>query len=290
MRRSAWLLATMLGVLATLLLSAMPATALPAGQKAPRIDFERDTPGAKPNGFASLDSSIAHFSNPAAALLVGNFDPQSDGIGIASLDPGSGAVVIRFDVPVTRVIVPFGNDDPALTQDGDRARLNAFKGQTLVDSGSVVMNRDDVLNQAVAVTGKSFNRVEFLFVRSGAAVPNLGEVVDNIAMTVRCTIKGTNGKDVQKGTAGPNALCGYAGRDRQVGKAGNDAFFGGAGNDLNKAGPGADTAVGGKGNDVLRAIDGIDGNDTVYGGPGADTCFVDAGDATKGCEDIRVPA
>ena len=51
-----------------------------------------------------------------------------------------------------------------------------------------------------------------------------------------------------------------------------------------------DTAVGGKGNDVLRAIDGIDGNDTVYGGPGADTCFVDAGDATKGCEDIRVPA
>jgi Ca2+-binding RTX toxin-like protein len=280
------LLVTVLGGLAVLVLSAVPAAALPAGQKAPTIDFERDTNGAKPDGFASLDLSIAHFSNSVSLLQS---SPEFDGRGVAGFSAGPEPLVIRFDVPVRQVTLPFGNDDPSFTQDGDRARLNAFRGQTLVDSNSVVMNRDDVLNQVVAVSGSRFNRVEFLFVRAGAAVPGLAEALDNIQITVRCTIKGTNGKDRQSGTDGRDALCGFGGRDRQAGKAGNDALFGGAGNDKIKAGPGNDTAVGGQGNDVIRAIDGIDGNDTVYGGPGADTCFVDAGDATKGCEDIRLP-
>jgi hypothetical protein len=283
------LVATVLGGLAALVLSAIPVGALPAGQKAPTMDFERDALGGKPNGFASLDSSIAHFSNASGALNVADFTPATDGIGFISNGAPGEPLIIRFDVPVRRVTIPFGNDDPSIAQAGDRARLNAFRGQTLIDSASVLMNLDDELNQAVTVTGRRFNLIEFNFTRGSGGVPGLAEDVDNIEFTIGCTIRGTNGKDVLKGTAGANALCGYAGRDRQIGKAGNDAFFGGPGKDLIKAGPGDDTVVGSKGNDVLRAIDGLDGNDTVYGGPGADTCFIDTGDATKGCEDIRFP-
>ena len=115
------------------------------------------------------------------------------------------------------------------------------------------------------------------------------ETVDDIQFTTRCTVKGTNGRDRLIGTAGGNGICGYDAKDRIFARGGNDAVFGGIGNDRIQGGPGGDTLEGGQGGDVIKAIDGVQGNDTVYGGPGADTCFVDNGDATKGCEDIRLP-
>jgi Ca2+-binding RTX toxin-like protein len=288
MRRYERRLATVLVGLAALALSALPAEALPAAAKAPVIDFTRDSAGLKPNGFTSVDSSVTHLSDSQGAELSVTNLGDTIGQGVSIRNDDASSLIITFDVPVTSLSLVFGNDDPGFTQAGDVARLNAFRKGSLFDSASVVLNRNDLPDQTIKVRGAKIGRAEFVYARGDAPI-NLIETVDDIQFTTRCTVKGTNGRDRLIGTAGGNGICGYDAKDRIFARGGNDAVFGGIGNDRIQGGPGGDTLEGGQGGDVIKAIDGVQGNDTVYGGPGADTCFVDNGDATKGCEDIRLP-
>jgi hypothetical protein len=48
-----------------------------------------------------------------------------------------------------------------------------------------------------------------------------------------------------------------------------------------------DVLDGQRGNDRLKAQDG-DGRDELYGGPGYDVCYIDAGDYTRGCDEVAV--
>lgn len=63
------------------------------------ITFDNDDPGFKPNGFVSVDSSLASFSDTDGEdLLVGDFTPASSGQGLAnSFDDASG-IAINFPV------------------------------------------------------------------------------------------------------------------------------------------------------------------------------------------------
>src|SRR3954466_12838883 len=97
----------------------------------------------------------------------------------------------------------------------------------------------------------------------------------------KCTMTGTPGNDVLRGTSGVDYLCGRAGDDVLVGLRGADHLVGGLGDDLVRAGPGEDWVVGRPGWDVLRSgggkdglIDGGNGYDRLYGGPGDDDCLV----------------
>ena len=77
----------------------------------------------------------------------------------------------------------------------------------------------------------------------------------------KCTIVGTAGNDVLRGTAGADFLCGRGGDDTirgrggddvLVGGAGDDRLFGEAGDDVLITGPGKDRSHGGAGHNVVR--------------------------------------
>ncbi|HEY1237248.1 MAG TPA: hypothetical protein VGE91_02855 [Solirubrobacterales bacterium] len=86
------------------------------------------------------------------------------------------------------------------------------------------------------------------------------------------TVIGTAGRDVLRGSRGPDVIATGAGRDRVVGGRGNDRICTGAGRDVIRGGPGRDTLVGGRGGDRIR------------GGPGRDRCpGAGAGDRLRSC-------
>jgi Ca2+-binding RTX toxin-like protein len=111
-------------------------------------------------------------------------------------------------------------------------------------------------------------------------------------------IYGTKDKDVLKGTAQPDAICGGPGKDtirglkgndiliggkdndRVTGSGGNDKIYLGAGNDRANGGSGKDRIVGYKGNDTLV---GGSQRDLLNGQAGTDTCK-GSGDSVKRCE------
>jgi thermitase len=85
----------------------------------------------------------------------------------------------------------------------------------------------------------------------------------------RCTIRGTNGDNVLKGTPRSDRICGLGGNDVIRGLSGNDTLVGGAGRDQ---------LLGSFGNDTLDSKDGVRGNDILDGDQGRDRFIKDRGD------------
>src|SRR5215203_1268941 len=98
-----------------------------------------------------------------------------------------------------------------------------------------------------------------------------------------CTITGSGGDNVLRGTSGSDVICGRGGNDVLLGERGADKLYGGGGNDALLGGPGKDLLVGGSGNDAHSGGDGEDrldgkdgdGGDALNGGAGGDSCEAD---------------
>ena len=87
----------------------------------------------------------------------------------------------------------------------------------------------------------------------------------------RCTIKGTRGADILRGTVRSDVICGLGGNDIISGGGGNDTIYGDGGNDVLNGGSGDDRIIGGSGGDVMN---GGFGTDRLYGGGGSDVLNV----------------
>ena len=93
---------------------------------------------------------------------------------------------------------------------------------------------------------------------------------------------GTKGRDVLRGTKGPDGFLTLGGNDVARGKRGGDAMCLGGGRDKGFGGAGDDVLRGQGGNDVLK---GQAGDDVLSGGPGRDRCVQGPGAGRKiGCE------
>jgi acid phosphatase type 7 len=101
---------------------------------------------------------------------------------------------------------------------------------------------------------------------------------------VTCTIVGSEGKDVVRGTPGSDVICGLGGRDRIRGGDGDDVIVGGGGKDRLAGGRGNDRLYGNARRDVLR---GQSGNDRVVGGRGPDRIFGNTGNDHLRSRDSR---
>lgn len=122
----------------------------------------------------------------------------------------------------------------------------------------------------------------------------------------RCTISGTEGDDILRGTPGPDVICGFGGDDQLFGLEGDDILDGGngddrlygaAGNDYIVGAGGDDLAYGGTGDDDIVGTNfsrtdgfetgqdrfiGGDGNDVIAGGWYIGTFFFRSGDDNGG--------
>ncbi|MES2755206.1 MAG: PEPxxWA-CTERM sorting domain-containing protein [Pseudomonadota bacterium] len=146
------------------------------------VNFETETAGAKPNGYST--GGIIFNDTMGANLSVGNFGGQ--GIGTRSLAIGSddaSGLEMLFGGTSSNLSLIFGNDDPCCSAAGDLALLRIFTGTTQVGQTSVLLNRDDLANQTIGISGVNFNRATFVYTNAAFNPIGLLEIVDNITYT-----------------------------------------------------------------------------------------------------------
>lgn len=190
-------------------------TSLAAGQaRAALITFEADSPGSKPNGFTSAESAVVHFSDSLGAnLFVSDFGAQSIGQALGGFSDDPSLLIMDFDIVANSLSLVFGNDDPGFSSPGDIALLTLFLGAGQVGQTSVVLNRNDLADQTIAISGGNFNRAEFAYANSGGTPINLVEIVDNVEFTEVVAAVPEPSTFVMGGTA--TLLClGFARRRR----------------------------------------------------------------------------
>lgn len=142
------------------------------------IDFESDASGAQANGFASVDSSLVTFTDSMGAGLEIYSGFETDGQSLIVRGDDASYLIMDFSVLMNTISLDFGNDDPGFSNAGDTAELRLYNGATQVGLVSVVMNRDDLMNQSIAFSGADFDRAEFFY---NVTTSGLIEVVDNIS-------------------------------------------------------------------------------------------------------------
>ena len=255
-----------------------PGTASAATPTPVVANFTADSAGAKANGFSSTGvPQLSFYDTAGSGLRVNDFTTRSHGNAIAVFGGTTSALEIRLSAPTNALSLAFGNDDPALSNTSDLARLTLFNGLTQVGQVSVNLNANDAMDETINTTGEAlFNRATFQYVDALGVPKNMAEIVDDITVNALCTISGTTGDDTLVGTSGNDVICGDAGNDTISAGAGDDIVYGGVGADRISGGDGADFVSGGSGNDHVSAGDGNDvvmgdsGDDTLRGGAGAD--------------------
>ena len=148
------------------------------------INFESDPIGGKPNGWFSADSALVSFTDSiGSGLAVGDYGHQSHGRALATNPDDPSYLIMDFVIPATDLQLAFGNDDPGWSNPGDTAVLTAFLGGTQVGQAVVVMNRNDIMDQTIGLSGLVFDQATF-FYNVTAWASGLIEVVDNIEFNV----------------------------------------------------------------------------------------------------------
>ena len=248
------------------------------------IGFESDPDGIHPDPFTSKDNPTVHFRDTRGdELEIFDYGEQSNGRGLAVQQEDWSGLEIRFDVPVRHFVFWYGGDHPNFTQAGDRVRVKLWRYRQLVGRGSFLLNRNNLLDQAIEYTGPpDITRAEIVYTREGEPFEAI-EIVDDIAVAHVCTIGSDPGSRPVfiTGNEKANGICGGTGADRLLGRDGNDMLRGKGGNDRLSGQAGNDLLDGGGGDDTLV---GGHGNDTLYGGPGTDTCILGPGDTAYSCE------
>ena len=149
--------------------------------QADTITFEADTFGFKPNGFQSVESDLVRFSASGefGALVIGENFGAMELIGTRGLvvfgSPDT-RLIMDFSVPIASLGLFYGNDEFFSTIDGDRAFLMAYQNDVLIGQTSVLLNRNDIIDQSITFAGAAFNRATFHY----TAGLFLAETVDNI--------------------------------------------------------------------------------------------------------------
>ena len=147
------------------------------------IDFESDPLGPVPNGWTSADSALVHFTDSNGAdNVLADYGHQSFGQALATFDDWDDSwLIMDFDVPVLELSLWFGNDDPTGSNPGDLAVLTVFSGAVQVGQTTVVMNRNDDMDQSIGISGVVFDSATFYY--DVTSDFGLIEVVDDIDFT-----------------------------------------------------------------------------------------------------------
>lgn len=157
------------------------------------ITFEPEPEGYKLNGFHAREDINIRFNDTAGnELYVRDWEYQSFGHGLGVLDDLNAGpypelrskLRMDFTKMVSALSLWFGNDDWVGSSPGDLAVLQAFRGDTLVAQQTIVLNRDDGINQSIGLSGFAFDGAVFYYAKPDLSPMWMAEIVDNIEFTV----------------------------------------------------------------------------------------------------------
>jgi hypothetical protein len=167
------------------------ALALPAAAQAAVVTFDSTPSGGAAEGFSATgEPGITFFGAVPGNLDVGNFGSQSgNSQALAAYNDTNGNFIRGVMASKsTAISMEFGNDDAAFTNVGDLATLTLFDGAAQVGQVTVVLNRNDVMDQTIAYAGVAFDSWTFAYTNAagnpftGGGQANVGliEIIDNI--------------------------------------------------------------------------------------------------------------
>lgn len=168
-------------------LAALTLVAAPAA--AQTVDFEGGPTGVIAEGYTV--GGITFTSALGAGLEIGNYGVQSDGLGLLVRNDTNGNFLKGAIAGGTNYLsFDFGNDDPNFTLPTDLATLRVYSGATLLNTITLGLNRDDVMNQTMVYSGGLFDNFEFAYTNAlgnpftGGGNANVGliEVVNNFRL------------------------------------------------------------------------------------------------------------
>jgi hypothetical protein len=146
------------------------------------VDFEGDTPGPRANGFVS--GGVTFNDSNGSGLQVFDVFPVECAFSgnncLANLGNDTGFLQMSFGTGVNAMSMDFGNDHENFIPAGGLALLRVFLGISQVGEASVVVNRDDIMNQTVSFSGTTFDNATFIYTNEAKIPIGLIEVVDNI--------------------------------------------------------------------------------------------------------------
>ena len=156
------------------------------------VSFNSDTTGGKGNTFASTDSALVTFIDTVGTgLIVDSFFESNFSRALAVLSDEDGSKLrMNFSAAMGYLSLDFGNDEDFFTTAGDLAWLQVFSGATLVGTSTVVLNRNDRMDQTIVFSGAAFDNALFWFGTPGGSPVTKGllngqvEVVDNVTFDV----------------------------------------------------------------------------------------------------------
>lgn len=143
------------------------------------IDFTSESIGYKANGYTV--SGVQLFDTMGSELDVYDYGHQSHGNALAVNSDDQSQLKMIFSNVYSFLSLDFGNDDAGYSNAGDLAMLSLFLDGVNVGSTTVVLNRDDYMNQSISLSGINFNSAIFAYVDATFNPINLIEVVDNIS-------------------------------------------------------------------------------------------------------------
>ncbi|MEL6875069.1 MAG: PEPxxWA-CTERM sorting domain-containing protein [Pseudomonadota bacterium] len=159
--------------------------AMPAN--AALVDFNSAPGGAVSEG--TDIGGIIFTSALGSGLSIGSFAESNNSPALAAFNDGNGNFILgAIASGANHLSLEFGNDDPGFTNPGDLATLQLFSGAILLDTVTVLLNRDDMMNQTISYSGAAFDNFSFAytdaagnpFTGGGGAAVGLIEVIDNI--------------------------------------------------------------------------------------------------------------
>jgi len=155
-----------------------------AASSATTVTFESDPLGFAGINFHSVDSTQLRFSpSPGGDLQVMPEVGSNEFLGtrgLAVFGTPDVSLVMEFSTPATSLQLAFGNDDFFSTREGDEAILVAFLGSAGVGAASVLLNRNDLIDQTISISGLVFDRAVFFY----TADRFLAETVDEITFSL----------------------------------------------------------------------------------------------------------
>jgi hypothetical protein len=176
-----------------ILAAAVIAAALSFGAtaRAEVVNFEGDSTGGVADGFSSAGHPdlLLFGAIPNMLMVLNTGDGETDGNSLLVFDDtNSNFLVGVFTSPHTQLSMTFGNDDPFFTIDSDLAKLQVFLGGGFVGESTVLLNRNDLMDQTISFSGGPFDMFSFAYTNAaGAPITGPGsigtgliEVVDNI--------------------------------------------------------------------------------------------------------------
>jgi hypothetical protein len=178
--------------LKTLLLAASAGAALAAvPANAAIVDFNATPTGSLAEG--TNIGGIVFTTALGGGLSVDNFGDQSNNSQALIVSSDTDGNFLRGAIAgsATALSLDFGNDDGSFSIPGDLAWLNLYSGATLINTVTVALNRDDIMNQTISYSGAAFDNFSFAYTNSagspftggGGTSIGLQEIVDNINFT-----------------------------------------------------------------------------------------------------------